>query len=476
MRYPRADLKLFQTFGDEQDIPLVSRISNNSCVLIAALTSGIVDVYNRPCYTAQFEKSEASYTKHQKNGTQVTALALQDGGAQAASGDAQGFLHVWLTSDPTKCTTRQCGYGPVSDVAISSHYLLACFKATAEKDGCMILYKKGLNIKDDWETLKVYESGKYSKCALSEKLKLKELNLVYFHNKNLIYEKNPHDTDEQPFDLLEGMKPFFVCRNTACLDALVFAALVQRYLMLWDPRHPLTKYKNPFFFKLKSSDRVALNKTSSASSVCDGRMFIVTIFEQKLCLVTLEREAVLKSNASTKTQDANTVTNHTVLKAMHELISGNPEPVDTLVAAVDGAEPETELTPKAGKAIISEETSDVVAELPRKLTTEENSEVSGDVPNAASSDDNISENEKGGEDENDISMQASPSQDEDIVDNEILGDDISTPNTEARDLLIPNDPQSDDGQDDIVVTDGEDNEEEVLEDPEGMAHEFWGLF
>ncbi|CAN8071632.1 unnamed protein product [Agarophyton chilense] len=478
MGHLRAILKLFQTIEDgQQGIPTAARISNNSFVIISALSSGIIDVYTRPCITAKFAKSETSYLKHQKKKSQVTALALQDGGAQAVSGDDQGFLHVWLTNDPTKCTWRQCGYGPVVDVAISNRYILASFKGIDEKDGCMLLLNKGLNIEDDWEKVKVYKPGRYTKCALSEILKLKELNVVYYLNKSLIYEKNPQDADDQPFSSLEVTKPFFVCRNPACLTTMVFAALVQRQLMLWDPKRPAVDGKNPFYFNLKSSEPVAFNKTSSISSVCDGHMFILTILENTLSVVTLEKEIKPKPKGPITYEEKDNPTKHTVFHAVRELVNGNPEPVDRIMAEVDGTDT-TEMTSNSRTAIIGEETPDRISETPPNSKADNESSIPPDTPSVPVR--VVLKDETPEMDRSNVpSDSPSERQEVDVEPKEVAGNNATPTATEAEpgDERIPNEPFNVVGQDDsIIVSDGEDNEEEVEEDPEGMGHEFWGLF
>ncbi|PXF48965.1 hypothetical protein BWQ96_01307 [Gracilariopsis chorda] len=514
MSNDRAHLKVVQTIDGEK-APIASRISNDARVVLVARSDNTVQVYSRPALADDFEKTDVTYKQHQ---AKITALALQDGGAQAASGDADGNVHVWLTSDTAQYSFSQRDRGAVVDLAISEHFLLVSFKGKTGSDGSMQLISKGLNVQDEWKVIQKYEGGKYSKCMLSERLKLHELNLAYYHKKSVIYERNPQSDATEVFDPLEGSKPYFMFRNVACRGTVVIACIVQGFLMLWAPKKPAVEKQNPQFLTLRSDDNIILNNTLSASSVFRRNMFLVTIFDQKVHVIVLQKD--LKAKKSLVLADEPSVTKQpNVMDAMKEMVRGNPDPVNHIVNTVEVSE-----TPATAEK--SQQATQTKRDAPSDYEPSRTSpvgvvETSGAVSTSSGID--AEKSQEATQSKHDVSLEdeAPRASNMNVAEN-ILGavaTHNATPvepaahedNTEESTLLkdnmrtySSNEPEKEptaeqaapreasittstgtageapqDERAYVVMSasdvDNED-EEEIEEDPEALAHDFWGLF
>lgn len=514
MANERAHLNVFQVL-DGENAPIASRISNDARVLIVARSDNTVQVYSRPALTDSFEKTDETYTQHQ---AKITALAIQDGGAQAASGDADGNIHIWLTSDATQFTISQRDQGAVVDLAISEHFLLVSFKGKAGGGGCMQLISKGLNVHDELTIVKKYEGGKYSKCMLSERLKLHELNVAYYHNQTVTYERNPQNDTTEVFDPLEGAKPYCMFRNVACRGTVAIASIVQGYLMLWAPKKPAVEKLNPQFLRLRSDENIVLNNTLSASSVFRGDMFLAAIFDQKLHVIILRKDVNAKK--SLVLADAPSVAEQpNVMDAMKEMVRGNPEPVNQIVNSVEVSEKLTTAqnsqqakqakrdvpsekepsTPSPSDAVESSsgavsDSSGVAAEISQQATQPE-ADILEDAPQGAPTMNGDDEKSRPiatppiatpretaaleeTSTESDVKENPQPdnsndTESEPAVENTVSSEVQATTNTATANETTP------DERPHVVMSASDvddDDEEQIAEDPEALEHDFWGLF
>ena len=287
--------------------PTITSISGTSETLLVSSGNTDVHVFQRVGIEEQFKFSGLIYNGHVDD-CDVTALALQDTGVLAVSGDSKGHIHLWSTDSTSKTSSsaiedgkqssikyiehensvrKQFAAGRVTDLAISRLYILASFYNDETSDGYMVLIRKGLNLEDKWTIEKEY-FGVFSKVSLCEYGKPSDIHVMYYSEGKIVYEKAPLKETVKTFrEIPNVVAPWCIRRNLATAD-LVFGIIIQRKLVLWNPSIPFTE-RAPKAYVLSSIHHLKLNQSLVMSSVIQGKMFLVSIFDNKVCVIRATR-------------------------------------------------------------------------------------------------------------------------------------------------------------------------------------------
>lgn len=299
-----AELFKFQELGGRYSStnvsPKVVALSSNALTLIVSDNLNNIQVFQRHGPADPFIFSGNEYSKHKEFG-EVTALSLQDVGVHAVSGDCQGGIHIWQTDSPNFNVAKKFEYGRVVSVAVSRQYVLASFYDEKSQSGVMQLIKKGYNLDDQWVSVKKFEGGFFSRCAISEHGKPIVPHIMYYTERKIVYEENPRPGTNSTVSYQQQTPPWCMQRNTATADLLVFGIVSQRRLLLWAPQVPCND-ENPMIFKLSSKDSLRLNQSLVMSSVVSSAMFLASVYDGNVNIIRARRTRDIEREKQTENE------------------------------------------------------------------------------------------------------------------------------------------------------------------------------
>lgn len=265
--------------------PVRTAISSDACTLIVGSNKSQIHVYKRNGSTDTFSLSRHKFSRHSSTST-LTALALEDAGVHAASGDETGALYIWRTDDPNVFLLRKFKVGSIKSISVSRQFLLVSCYDAVKKKGVMALIRKGLNMHDEWNVVKRWD-GNFSSCTVSEHGKPLNPHVMYYKCDEIVHEQKPYDSCADKITPLKEMHPWCMRRNIAT-GLLVFIILVERKMLLWAPNAPNSK-ESLLQFDLSSDENLKINNSLAMSSVVTSAIYLACIYDGKVHVIKTRR-------------------------------------------------------------------------------------------------------------------------------------------------------------------------------------------